>query len=151
MTPAFLWPLPSEFSRTSSPFGTRIHPVTHKEQKHSGIDVPCPQGTELHAPCDGTIRSVWMDEGFGGGLSVTIEADGTPIRIGFAHLSAANAKVKKGQTIRRGEVIGLSGGKPGTYGAGRSTGPHLHITVRDIASGKLMDPDKLAWEGRGAE
>ena len=149
MSQPFRWPLPQEFSRTSSPFGTRRHPVTHKKQKHSGIDVSCPQGTEIHAPCDGTIRSVWRDEGFGGGLSVTIEADGNPIRIGFAHLS--EVFVRRGNVVVRGAFIARSGGTPGTPGAGRSTGPHLHITVRDIASGKLLDPDKLTWEGRGAE
>lgn len=142
--PSLLWPLPGGFSKVSSPFGTRIHPVTKKQVSHSGIDIPCPQGTTIYAPADGVIASVWHDTAFGGGLSMTIRIG--HFRVGFAHLSAAN--VTRGAKVKKGAPVALSGGTPGTYGAGTSTGPHLHLTFRDLISGKLMDPDKVAWIGR---
>ena len=138
-----LWPLPSAYQRITSPFGLRTHPVTGKSSMHTGIDIACPQGTPVWAPCDGVVANVWVDERTGGGLSMTlVTADGR-LRFGFAHLSETRAA--KGDCVERGQVIALSGGEPGTEGAGRSTGPHLHLTIRSLMSGALLDPETLVW------
>ena len=144
MSAFFAWPLPEDFRRITSPFGFRRHPVTCVlDQFHSGIDIACPQGTEVRAPCAGVIASVWQDEKSGGGLSLTILGEEGALRFGFAHLS--EVRVAKGDQVERGQVVALSGGTPGTEGAGRSTGPHLHVTVRAMRSGKLLDPEELNW------
>ena len=140
-----LWPLPVEYRSIASPFGQRIHPVTGRVAMHSGIDIACPQGTPVRAPCDGAVASVWTDVTHGGGLSMTITDADSPglLRHGFAHLS--QVLVAKGEIVERGQVVALSGGEPGTEGAGRSTGPHLHMTVRDMRTRQLIDPEQLDW------
>lgn len=143
MSAFFVWPLPEKWHRVSSPFGQRVNPVTGKTSMHSGIDIACPQGTEVRAPCAGVIASVWQDEKSGGGLSLTILGEEGALRFGFAHLS--EVRVAKGDQVERGQVVALSGGTPGTEGAGRSTGPHLHVTVRAMKTGKLIDPEELNW------
>lgn len=139
-----LWPLPVEYRRITSPFGQRAHPVTGRVSTHSGIDIACPQGTPVWAPCDGVVANVWVDERTGGGLSVTIVDDAGNLRFGFAHLWATG--VAKGDRMQRGEIVAISGGEPGSEGAGRSTGPHLHMTVRDMRTRKLIDPQRLLWD-----
>ena len=90
----FLWPLPPEFSRVTSPFGPRRHPVTGETGTfHGGIDIACPHGTEVRAPCDGVVANVWVDERTGGGLSVTIVDDAGNLRFGFAHLWATGGSM----------------------------------------------------------
>lgn len=147
MSAFFVWPLPEKWHRVSSPFGQRVHPVTGKTSMHSGIDIACPQGTKVWAPCAGEVVNVWEDKRFGGGLSLTILGEEGALRFGFAHLS--QVLVAKGEIVERGQVVALSGGEPGTEGAGRSTGPHLHLTVRDMVSRKLVDPQRLLWDMEG--
>lgn len=143
MSAFFAWPLPERWHRVSSPFGQRIHPVTGRVSMHSGIDISCPQGTEVWAPCAGVIANVWTDARNGGGLSLTILCEEGALRFGFAHLS--EVRVAKGDRVERWQVVALSGGEPGTEGAGRSTGPHLHMTVRAMRTRKLIDPEQLNW------
>lgn len=135
-----LWPVRGH-TRVTSPFGPRVHPVTGAQTHHNGIDVACPEGTPIVAPASGVILATWVDDRFGGGLSLSVEC-GT-MRYGFAHLSAVH--VGRGQRVARGEVIALSGGTPGTREAGCSTGPHLHLTVR--RAGVHADPMQVRWIG----
>ncbi len=137
-----LWPVSSACTRITSPFGRRIHPVTGKVSTHSGIDIAVPQCSVVRAPSTGRVKAVWTDNANGGGLSITV-ASGNGLRFGFAHLS--QAFVSPGEDVREGDIIALSGGEPGTEGAGRSTGPHLHLTVRDMTSRTLIDPLSLFW------
>lgn len=135
-----LWPLPPRCHRITSPFGNRIHPLTNKQSFHSGVDIACEQATPIRAPLDGIVEDLWMDQKNGGGLSMRIKSG--DYVFGFCHLSGA--EVKKGERIQRGEIIAYSGGTPKSYGAGRSTGPHLHLTLR--IEGDLVDPVKnLDW------
>ncbi len=135
------WPLPGDCVRVSSPYGPRAHPVTGAQSHHSGVDIACPEGTPVTAPASGVVLATWIDERFGGGLSLTIEC-GT-MRYGFAHLS--EVLVVRGQRVARGEMIARTGGTPGTREAGRSTGPHLHLTVR--RGGMHVDPLIVRWIG----
>lgn len=137
----FNWPL-LDYRVISSDFGTRIHPVTGAKQFHNGVDIPCPEGTPVLAPCDGTVLSVWLDEKFGGGLSLSLEVHRKGVdRFGFAHLS--KVCVAKGDKVRRGQVVAYSGGLPGLPESGKSTGPHLHMTVK--CDGLALDPSDLLW------
>ena len=135
------WPLPGAFQEITSPFGLRVHPVTLRECRHSGVDIACPSGTLIRAPADGRVLAIWLDERHGGGLSMTLQCGGE-LRFGFAHLLGARAS--RGAAVCRGDIIALSGGVPGQPGAGRSTGPHLHLCCRQ--RGLHVDPLGLDWE-----
>ena len=92
---------------------------------HMGTDFAVPQGTELRATTDGTVR-IWSTDAGGNGIDIT-NSDGIVVR--NWHLSQFN--VTNGEYVTIGQVIGLTGGGRGTWGAGNSTGPHLHWELRD--------------------
>jgi murein DD-endopeptidase MepM/ murein hydrolase activator NlpD len=100
---------------------------------HEGLDIPTEQGTVVRAPEDGVVETV-EDNGMGFSYAI-VKHDGYATLYG--HLSAF--LVEEGQAIVQGEPIGLSGGRPGTRGAGRlTTGPHLHFEV--LIDGEHRDP-----------
>ncbi|WP_051318262.1 M23 family metallopeptidase [Cohnella thermotolerans] len=129
-----LWPLP-EKGRVSSQFGVRIHPITGERKMHNGVDVAVPKGTEVYAAEDGKV----IHAGFLGtaGLAVIIDHGGLETR--YFHLSSV--KVDQGQTVRRGDLIGLVGA------TGEATGPHLHFETR--VGGEPVDP--LSFFGGGTK
>jgi murein DD-endopeptidase MepM/ murein hydrolase activator NlpD len=128
-------PIPAySYWRIASGFGRRIAPTKGASTNHNGIDISVPENTNLFSPKPGTIHLVNYSKK-GGNQVVIYHDDGT--RSGFAHLN--QAKVKQGQRVGAGEVIGLSGGKKGHPGAGVSTGEHLHFTYGYI-NGDLIDP-----------
>jgi murein DD-endopeptidase MepM/ murein hydrolase activator NlpD len=93
---------------------------------HTGIDLRAAQGTPVLAMAAGhVVRVVPVASEGASGVEVQ-HADG--VRTRYVHLSRIN--VQLGQQVVKGQVIGLSGGQPGTPGAGRSTGPHLHLEAR---------------------
>jgi murein DD-endopeptidase MepM/ murein hydrolase activator NlpD len=143
---AYLWPLAPPFRRVSSPFGWRIHPIRMDRHFHSGADIACPVGSVIVAPGDGVIYRLWNDRTSGGGLSMIVRFFGSQkkFRIGFAHLSAAFRE--PGDTVRAGDILGLTGGMPNAYGAGASTAPHLHITLRNTDNMHAEDPvSSVRW------
>ena len=91
---------------------------------HNGTDIRALQGSEVFAAAPGVVKSV-IDNGLGFN-SVTIEHDD-----GFVTLYGHVTKflVAEGDTVQAGDVIALSGGRPGSPGAGFSTGPHLHFEL----------------------
>lgn len=115
--------------RISSKFGPRIHPVTREQSFHSGVDIAVPVGTPVVAPVDGTVVEVWATARGGKQLAMT----GEGYRFGFAHLSVQRGK--RGQKVKAGEVIALSGN------TGASTGPHVHFSVRQ--NNAFIDPETL--------
>jgi murein DD-endopeptidase MepM/ murein hydrolase activator NlpD len=96
---------------------------------HSGIDLAAPTGTPVHAAAAGVAKVV---DGPGYGLHVIVTHDRETLTL-YGHLSAA--LVKTGDSVSRGELIGLVGS------TGMSTGPHLHFEVR--WQGSPVDP--VAW------
>lgn len=94
---------------------------------HMGTDFAVGQGTQLRATTDGRIR-VYLDNGYGTGIDITND-DGIVIR--NWHMSEVH--VNNGDWVTAGQIIGLTGGGRGTWGAGNSTGPHLHWELRDNA------------------
>ena len=101
---------------------------------HSAIDVPAPQSTPLLAPADAYVYKV-KDNGYG--YSYIILAHRGDFLTLYGHVS--KILVNTGEMVKRGDVIGLSGGAPGTPGAGwMTTGPHLHFEV--FKNGQHVDP-----------
>ncbi len=99
-------------------FGMRLHPILGIRRMHDGIDIITDRGTPVHATGNGKIDFV----GYKGGYGLCIEIDhGFGYRSVYAHLSKAN--VKRGQNVKRGDVIALTGS------TGLATGPHLHYEV----------------------
>lgn len=101
---------------------------------HTAIDIPAPQGTEIQAPADGVVLEV-HDRGYG--YSTVLLKHGSGLQTLFGHVR--EILVGEGQHVSRGEVIALSGGRPGSRGAGLlTTGPHVHFEVH--AYGLPIDP-----------
>lgn len=105
----------------TSPFGMRNGVL------HAGTDFGAPMGSAIHASMDGTVtRAEWFD---GYGLATDIDHGGGYMTR-YGHQSSI--KVKKGDKVRQGDVIGLVGS------TGDSTGPHLHFEIR--INGKPVNP-----------
>ena len=116
--------------RITSPFGRRTSPTTGASTNHNGIDLATPMRTPILAPADGTIGYVVTNDA--GGLQVAIDIKDHDLRVGFAHLDEAT--VRNGQLVHKGDIIAYTGN------SGRSTGPHLHLTVKD--SFGMQNPTK---------
>ena len=119
--------------RLSSTFGTRRHPVTGKVSKHGGIDIAVKTGTLVGAAADGIVTVASTDVGHYG-TAVFIDHQNGYITH-YGHLSKILVRV--GQKVRAGQIIAKSGS------TGRSTGPHLHFTVKK--NGVSLDPLKFLW------
>jgi len=126
-------------------FGTQssLYSGITKGSKHLGLDIGVPQGTPLGVPVSGKV--VIGNDPNGWGLNVKIMGDnGTEYR--FSHLSqispAIIEAVRQGRKVGAGIIFGLSGGTPGSKGAGNTTGAHLDISTK--RGGEYVDPQKLA-------
>ncbi|MBK6343708.1 MAG: peptidoglycan DD-metalloendopeptidase family protein [Flavobacteriales bacterium] len=122
-------PIPNEdLTQTAGGFGWRIHPI-HKIMKfHAGMDFTAKTGTPIHATGDGVV--VYAEYGTNGyGMHVIVD-HGFDYQTLYAHLS--KLEVRKGQRVKRGDVVGLVGN------TGLSVGPHLHYEVHK--GGQPMDP-----------
>lgn len=109
-----------QLKRISSYFGYRLDPFYKVRKFHEGIDFSAPRGTPVHVTGDGKVIKVRRSRrGYGNEIEVD---HGYGYITLYAHLSAF--KVKKGQWVKRGQVIGLVGN------TGKSTAPHLHYEVR---------------------
>lgn len=119
------WPVPLE--KITSPFRDPEYPFRHLIGEHSGIDLRAAQGTLVRAPASGYVARA--KRGGVGEYSYVMIIHNNSFSTVYGHLSSI--QVEENQYIKRGEVIGLSGGMPGTPGAGMfCTGPHLHFEVR---------------------
>ncbi|MDP3996764.1 MAG: peptidoglycan DD-metalloendopeptidase family protein [bacterium] len=106
---------------------------------HNGMDFRASTGTEISAPLSGTVRGTGNTDIFTGCKSYggwVLLDHGNGLSSVFGHMSIRS--VKAGDKVKTGETIGLSGGMPGTPGAGHSTGPHLHWTVFATEGVKIM-------------
>ena len=102
----------------NSTFGYRNDPIDNVKRFHHGQDITVKSGTPIYSPADGEIKRAYYVGGFGNHIKIDHGLGYTTL---FAHLS--KLKVKHGQKVKRGEVIGLSGN------TGRSTAPHLHYEI----------------------
>ncbi len=115
--------------KMTSGFGRRIHPIYKVEKMHKGMDFSCPIGSEIIATANGKVAAVKTFDG-GYGKLITISHGEYTSR--YAQLS--EFKVKEGDVVKKGDVIGLSGS------SGASTAPHLHYEV--LHGDMHLDPMK---------
>jgi len=122
---------PMEFSRITSGFAMRFHPIMQTWRQHNGVDYGAPTGTAVRAVGDGMVEMAGWQNGFGNVVQVRHAGDRSTV---YAHLSRID--VKKGQRIEQGQKLGAVGM------TGWATGPHLHFEFR--VGGRHMDPRTIA-------
>lgn len=118
----FAWPAPS-YVRISDDYGNRTHPILGTQQFHNGIDMAAPSGSPVLAAYDGEVVAADYSATMGNYIMIN---HGDGIITIYMHMSSLG--VSKGTTVVRGEQIGKVGS------TGRSTGPHLHFSVRKDGS-----------------
>ena len=121
-----LWPVPG-YTKLSSTFKMRVHPITGVYKLHSGIDIPAPTGTNFLAANDGVVVKAGYNTAYGNMVMID---HGGGVSTLYAHGSAI--EVTLGQTVKKGDVVLLVGS------TGNSTGPHGHFEVR--INGTPVDP-----------
>ncbi len=122
----------------SSSFGYRVSPTLGASTGHSGIDIAVPIGTPVKSIADGKVIAARTGmKGYGTGVFVDHGIiNGKHIVSEYGHLNSFDVKV--GDTIKKGQVIAKSGN------TGISTGPHLHLTIRENSI--PVDPKKyMKW------
>lgn len=121
----------------TSDFGTRARPCANCSANHRGIDLRAARGTNIYAPANGTVVSVWTDAKCGNGIKIK-HPDG--IYTVYCHLS--RQLVASGDAVQGGCLIGLTGN------TGASTGPHLHYALKTDAGfiDPLWDKNRLGRE-----
>lgn len=112
---------PLEFSRVTSGFGRRFHPIHRNWRTHTGVDFAAPTGTPVKATSDGTVSFVGTQRGYG---NIVIIQHRDRYATAYAHLNGFASGLRKGQRVSQGDVIGYVGM------TGWATGPHLHYEIR---------------------
>jgi hypothetical protein len=120
---------PLKFTRVSSRFGLRMHPILRRPRNHDGVDYVAPVGTPVQASGDGAVRFAGRRGGYG--LHVELR-HGRDYVTSYSHLSRIAGGVRAGAEVSQGQVIGYVGS------TGLSTGAHLHY--RFVKEGRLVDP-----------
>lgn len=120
---------PIKFTRVSSTFGVRKHPIHNRWRKHNGVDLAAPSGTPIRASADGVVETVGSMRGYG---NTIILRHPNKITTLYAHQSRFAKGLKKGDKVSQGDVIGYVGA------TGWATGPHLHYEFR--VNNKPVDP-----------
>lgn len=115
----YYWPLPKTNVTITSFFGPRKDPLNGKSANHTGTDIGASTGTEIYAAHGGVVLTSAYHWSYG---NYVVVSRGDGITTLYAHMS--KRKVKAGDTVAQGQVIGLVGA------TGRVTGPHLHYEVR---------------------
>ncbi len=122
---------PMEFSRITSGFKTRFHPILQQWRAHLGVDYAAPTGTAVRTVGDGVVEFAGVQNGYGNVVMVAHRNHNMTV---YAHLSRIN--VRRGQSVSQSEVIGAVGS------TGWATGPHLHFEFR--VNGVHHDPLTIA-------
>jgi len=112
---------PLEFSRVTSGFGRRLHPIYRNWRTHAGVDFAAPTGTPVKVTSDGTVSFVGTQGGYG---KIVIVRHRDRYATAYAHLNGFASGLRKGQRVSQGDVIGYVGM------TGWATGPHLHYEIR---------------------
>jgi murein DD-endopeptidase MepM/ murein hydrolase activator NlpD len=124
---------PVEFSRISSEFAKRLHPILNTWRQHHGIDYVAPFGTPVRAVGDGNVEFAGEQNGYG---NIVILKHRNNQETAYAHLSRIDVKV--GQNVGQGQALGAVGA------TGWATGPHLHFEFR--VNGEYQDPATIAQQ-----
>ena len=120
------WPV---MGWVTSEFGFRKSPFSGRREFHKGMDIATRLGKEVVAPADGIVVSVEREHDMGNSVQIS---HSTGVATSYGHL--LKSVVRKGQVVRRGDILGFVGN------SGRSTGSHVHYTV--FLSGVPVNPRK---------
>jgi murein DD-endopeptidase MepM/ murein hydrolase activator NlpD len=112
---------PLTFTRISSGFSMRVHPILGKWKKHTGVDFAAAAGTPIHATADGVIDFAGVESGYGNVVIIKHDSKYSTV---YAHMSRFAPTSRKGGKVSQGDVIGYVGM------TGWATGPHLHYEFR---------------------
>ena len=129
---------PLAFSRMTSGFKMRFHPILQTWRAHLGVDYAAPTGTPVRSVGQGIVDVAGSQGGFGNVVMVKHASGQTTV---YAHLSRIN--VKRGQSVMQGQTLGLVGS------TGWATGPHLHFEFR--VNGQHKDPLTMARQSVAVE
>ena len=129
---------PLAFSRVTSGFKMRFHPILQTWRAHLGVDYAAPTGTPVRSVGQGIVDVAGTQGGFGNVVMVKHANGHTTV---YAHLS--RIQVKKGQSVAQGQTLGLVGA------TGWATGPHLHFEFR--VNGEHKDPLTMARQSIAVE
>ena len=124
---------PVEFSRVSSGFGGRFHPIFRNWRAHTGVDFAAPKGTRVLAAADGHVIFAGWRNGYGNTVELR---HGGGITTLYGHLSGFAGGVRTGARVRQGDPVAFVGA------TGWATGPHLHYEFK--IAGVHQDPMKVA-------
>ena len=128
---------PLEFSRVTSGFKMRLHPIFQTWKAHLGVDYAAPTGTAVRSIGDGVVEFAGVQRGFGNVVFINHGKENATV---YAHLSKIN--VQKGEKVSQSQTIGAVGS------TGWATGPHLHFEFR--INGVHQDPLTLAHNNETA-
>ncbi|QAU35759.1 M23 family metallopeptidase [Janthinobacterium sp. 17J80-10] len=123
---------PLEFSRISSGFSMRKHPISGKWKAHKGVDFAAVTGTPIRAAADGVVHFAGVQGGYGNVVEIKHWSN---YSTAYAHMSRFASGLRKGMKVSQGQLIGYVGS------TGWSTGPHLHYEFR--VSNEARDPLKV--------
>jgi murein DD-endopeptidase MepM/ murein hydrolase activator NlpD len=112
---------PIEFSRVTSGFSMRFHPVLKEWRAHRGIDYGAPVGTKVRSTGDAVVEFAGMQRGYGNVIYLRHAGDFTTV---YGHLNGFAKGIRKGKMVSQGETIGYVGQ------TGLASGPHLHYEFR---------------------
>ena len=122
----FAWPVPG-YTRITSKYAMRVHPITGQYKLHTGVDIGAPMGANFVAANDGIVVKAEFNSAYG---NMVIIDHGGGISTLYAH--GSEILVEVGQTVKRGDAILKVGS------TGYSTGPHAHFEIR--INGVTTDP-----------
>jgi len=129
---------PLEFSRVTSGFAMRMHPILNTWKQHKGVDYGAPTGTPIRAVGDGTVEFAGWQSGYGNVVEIKHSAQRSTV---YAHMSRIN--VTRGAHVEQGQNLGAVGM------TGWATGPHLHFEVK--VGGVQEDPMIMARSAETVE
>ena len=112
---------PVDFTRISSRFGKRFHPVLNRMRAHKGVDYAAPRGTPIRATGDGKVIHKGRKGGYGKAIIIQ---HGSNKRTLYAHMSSYKRGIRKNRRVKQGQIIGFVGS------TGLASGPHLHYEFR---------------------
>lgn len=123
---------PLQFSRVTSGFAMRVHPISGMWKQHKGIDFAAPVGTPIRATGDGHVEFAGSQGGYG---NLVVLQHGGSYSTAYAHMSHLASGIRRGAHVSQGDVIGYVGT------SGWSTGPHLHYEFR--VNNDARDPNSI--------
>ena len=112
---------PLEFSRVTSGFGGRMHPIQNTWRQHTGVDYGAPTGTHIRSTADGIISFIGQQNGYGNVVVVRHQGQFSTL---YGHMSRFAPGLSKGSRVSQGDIIGHVGQ------TGWATGPHVHYEFR---------------------